>query len=48
MEGDIEESAFEVLQLILNAALNSIPLKTFGGKGKTVPWWNDTCTEMIK
>ncbi len=48
MEGDIEESASEVSQLILNAALNSIPHKTVGGKRKTVPWWNDKCTEIIK
>ncbi len=48
MEGDIEESASEVSQLILNAALNSILYKTVGGKRKTVPWWNDKFTEIIK
>lgn len=48
MEGDIEKCASEVSQLILNAALNSIPLKTVGGKRKMVPWWNDKCTEIIK
>lgn len=48
MEGGIEECAFEVSKLILNAVLNSVPLKTIGGKKKMVPWWNDKCTEVIK
>lgn len=34
LEGTIEEYASEISHLIQNAALNSIPMKTIGGKGK--------------
>ena len=48
MEGNIEECANEVTQLIHNAALNSIPIKEIEGKRKIVPWWNEECTKAIK
>ena len=48
MEGNIEENTSAITNLIINAALNSIPFRSVGGKTKRVPWWNVECTEAIK
>ena len=46
MEENIEENTSAVTNLLINAAVNSIPFKLVGGK--RVPWWNGKCTEAIK
>ena len=48
MEGNIEENTSAITNLMINAALNSIPFRSVGGKTKRVPWWNVECTEAIK
>ena len=48
MEGNIEENTSAIINLIINAAVKSIPFKLVGGKKKRVPWWKDECTEAIK
>ena len=46
MEENIEENTSAVTNLLIIAAVNSIPFKLVGGK--RVPWWNGKCTEAIK
>ena len=48
MDGNIEECSNEISQLILNAALDSIPIREMKGRRKIVPWWNEECTKAIK
>ena len=48
MEGNIEENTSAIINLIINAAVKSIPFKLVGEKRKRVPWWKDECTEAIK
>lgn len=48
MDGNIEECASVVTNLILNAALKSIPISSITGNRKVVPWWNEECTKAVR